>query len=66
MNPGDRFHEWAKGCRVRELHPNVAYPNRRGVARIEHDEMVADARMACEGVKPELVAYVVGIGRDCK
>lgn len=66
MNPGDRFHAWTKGCRVRELHPNVAYPNRRGVARIEHDEMVAAARMACEGVKPDLVRDVVGIGESVR
>lgn len=51
------------GLIVRHLHPLVAKPNPGGVWLHELHAERAEARMAREGIKPELTAYLAGIGK---
>lgn len=50
------------GLSARIIHPQIAFPNREGVAIHEIHAGIAECRLDREGIKPELLAYLAGIG----
>lgn len=62
MKAGDRFHAWV----YRNKSPLCAKPDRDGLYAIERAEQYADAAIEHKPTSPELLAYVVGIGRACR